>query len=86
MSGQNEFFGLSVNEALHEILSGKTVKDNDYGYFYSYPSKDEQEHFCESNLGNELIRSRKNDVGIITINEFVNYKDFMGVDVKFRIV
>lgn len=70
--------------ALHNVLNGKTVKDSEDGYFFRYPIKEEIEHGLCSSM--EIVRSRKNDVTYITINELANYNDFIGAEVRFRIV
>ena len=81
---REEIFILTPQRALDFVLNGETVKDSEDGYLFRYPSKDELEHgYCSSS---EIIRWRKNDTTFITIPELACYSEFIGADVKFRII
>jgi hypothetical protein len=71
---------LTSTQAVESILNGKTVKDDDYGYYYRLPTSEEIEHFCE---GNDVIRTRKCDTTTIKLTELQHYEQFMGRKTMF---
>lgn len=74
---------MNQHEAFEEMKKVKTVQDNDFFHYYDLINDEDRQHYGDDE---QILMFRKSYCEPISINNFLNFDDFMGHIGDFKVL